>query len=177
MTPELAAQTRCMRDLAAGAAGRGFAKLHATGPALADARAAAELLKPLHPVEGALTAGQRAQLASDVEDTTPLELDTDGVSWALRTASRNAAPGPSGWRTEHLAALAGDAAGLAWLTGFFNKAFLAGEFTPLLRALWCTCNTIALSKPVPPCAPPRCPPTRAAAQRRAPRPTRRPHRL
>ena len=38
--------------------------------------------------------------------------------------------------------------GLAWLTSYFNAAFLSGEFTPLMRCVWCSCNTLALPKKV-----------------------------
>ena len=110
-----------------------------------DCDVAAEKLLPVHPASGALSEEARARLGHQQQAVTPVQVDTATMLWAVRTAPRLSAAGPSGWRNRHLAdLLLEDETLLTLFTGWANGAFLRGSLPDELGDMWTACNTIGL---------------------------------
>jgi hypothetical protein len=63
-------------------------------------------LQPVHPATGALSEEARGRLQHQQHAVEPVQVDVATMLWAVRTAPRLSAAGPSGWCNHHLADLA-----------------------------------------------------------------------
>jgi hypothetical protein len=101
---ELKRQESACAKVSEGACSKGMAALLDKGTVEPDGDVAKSVLVPLHPITGALTPAQSAQLASWLLKVagSAYEATPEAMTHALTTAAKASAPGPSGFRTSHL---------------------------------------------------------------------------
>jgi hypothetical protein len=122
---------------------KGMGSLLEIATVVADADDAVQALQPLHPTASATTDAQRAQVQGWLRGVTPWHATIGDMQWAVRTAAKGSAPGPSCLRTRHLQLESAPLTAL--LTTFVNGAFAAGLLDADLRQMWGSCSTIALT--------------------------------
>jgi hypothetical protein len=120
------------------ALGKGMGCLLENATVVADADDAVHALQPLHPAAGAITDAQRAQVQGWLRGVVPWQASLGDMQWALRSAAKGSAPGPSCLRTRHLQRLL--------LENMALSSLFTGSLDEDLRKMWGSCTTIALTK-------------------------------
>jgi hypothetical protein len=145
----LRAQERACEKAGENALSRAVQCIVDTAGVVERADEALSVLTPLHPPGGFVTDDERATVQRWLSESTSVySASEDDISWALRSAPKGSAPGPSGWRMRHWQrAVLEDKGLLVQFTAFLNGAFASGTLDPQLRQLWGSCLTIALKKP------------------------------